>query len=91
MATRLTVHVRLLGFYQMMLGKMYEDVTLEEGSNLDDLWNHFRNSYVQLRDSDMKSIAGMSVNGIYVPRDKWSNFIIGDDSDIDLISQMAGG
>ena len=87
----MNVRVRLLGFYQMMLGRMYENIELEEKSNLEDLWNHFQSSYVQLQSEDMKRIAGMSVNGTYVPRKNWRSFILYEGDKVDLLSQMAGG
>ena len=87
----MNVRVRLLGFYQMMLGRMYENIELEEKSNLEDLWNHFQSSYVQLQSEDMKRIAGMSVNGTYVRRKKWKSFTLQQGDKVDLLSQMAGG
>ena len=85
------VQVRLLGFYQMILGKMYEEVTLQEGATLETLWTHFQEKHPQLRREDMKWIAGMSVNGTYIHREQWETRYLSDDDKVDLISQMAGG
>lgn len=85
------IHVRLLGFYQMMLGRMYQDVNLAGGANLEELWNYFQRSYAQLHEKEMKNIAGMAVNGVYVPRTEWKRHTLSDEDRVDLISQMAGG
>ena len=87
----MNVRVRLFGFYQMALGKMYDTIELEEEANLEDLWNHFRDAYVQLKSEDMKRIAGMAVNGRYVNRRLWSTYILREGDRVDLLSQMAGG
>ena len=87
----MNVHVRLLGFYQMMLGRMYEDIQLRKGASLDELWNYFQSSYVQLQSEDMKRIAGMSVNKTYIPRKNWRSFVLQEGDKVDLLSQMAGG
>lgn len=85
------ISVRLLGFYQMMLGRMYEDIRLDPGANLEDLWNYFQDRYVQLQSEDMKRIAGMSVNRIYVRRKNWISATLKEGDKVDLFSQMAGG
>lgn len=85
------IRVRLLGFYQMMLGKMYEEVELLPGANLEDLWIHFKSTYRQLQDEDMKAIAGMSVNGRYIKRDRWTGYSVKAGDRVDLLSQMGGG
>ena len=91
MKEQITIQVRLLGFYQMMLGRMYEDVRLEAGANLENLWAYFRDNYPQMQPADMKRIAGMSVNGTYIQRKKWSTVTLSEDDKVDLLSQMAGG
>jgi thiamine biosynthesis protein ThiS len=75
----------------MMLGRMYQDVKLKSGANLEDLWNYFQRSYAQLHEKDMKNIAGMAVNGTYVPRKRWKRHTLREEDRVDLISQMAGG
>jgi thiamine biosynthesis protein ThiS len=85
------VQVRLFGYYQLTLGKMYETIELNEEANLNDLWNHFRNRYVQLKSEDMKRIAGMAVNGMYVKKKSWKTHTLRDGDRVDLLSHMAGG
>ncbi|MBI9104520.1 MAG: MoaD/ThiS family protein [Spirochaetales bacterium] len=87
----MTIKIQLFGYYQMMLGRMYLEITLTEPSSLEDLWQHMVSSHRQLKSPDMKAIAGMAVNGRYIKREDWSRFQLTDMDKIDLASQMAGG
>lgn len=74
-----------------MLGRMYEDVHLPEEANLESLWDYFSSNYPQMHPADIKRIAGMSVNGTYIQRRKWKTYVLSEDDNVDLVSQMAGG
>jgi molybdopterin converting factor small subunit len=87
----MTINLRLLGYYQLITGTLYLKPELPEDSTLEDLWSFLVKRYRQLESDDMKSIAGMTVNGTYVNRKDWADYIPKDNDSIDLISQMAGG
>ena len=75
----------------MMVGRMYEEVTLEDGSTPETLWKYFQARYPQLASDEMRRIGGMSVNGAYLQQTEWGNVVLRDDDEVDVLSQMAGG
>lgn len=75
----------------MMLGKMYENVELTAPANLEDLWNYFVANYKQMQGEDLRAIAGMSVNGVYVGVENWQDYQLKDKDEVNLLSQMGGG
>jgi len=83
--------MRLLGFFQMMLGTMYTTVRIEEPATLEDLWDHLVASYPQLQEEDMSRIAGMAVNGCFAGRNTWKTVDLSPEDRVDLLSQMGGG
>ncbi|QRN86452.1 MoaD/ThiS family protein [Clostridia bacterium] len=85
------IKLRLLGFFQMMLGTMYLDMELPEGSTAHDLWQNLVNRYVQLQKEDMSRIAGMSLNGEYKYVQDWPGVLLHDGDEVDLLTQMGGG
>lgn len=87
----MTINLRLLGYYQLITGTLYLKPELPDGSTLEELWELLVSRYRQLESKDMKSIAAMTVNGVYVHRDDWCDYNPNDNDDIYLISQMAGG
>jgi len=87
----MVIHLRLLGFFQMMLGRMYDTVQLEEPATLEDLWNHLVSAHPQLQEEDMSRIAGMAVNGCFAGRSTWKTVPLSPEDRVDLLSQMGGG
>lgn len=87
----MTIKLRLLGYYQLIIGTMIMDMILPENSSLEDLWQSLVSRCRQLESEDMKSIAGMTVNGVYINRKDWSTTVLVPNSAVDLVSQMAGG
>ena len=87
----MVVNVRLLGFFQMMLGRMYLEVSLDSDSTLEDLWNHFVATYPQFEEDDLRRIAGASLNGVYAPSEQWDTAKLSDGDQVDLLTQMGGG
>lgn len=85
------IKLRLLGFFQMMLGTMYLDMELPKGSTAYDLWQNLVSQYVQLQKEDMSRIAGMTLNGEYKYVQDWPNVLLNDGDKVDLLTQMGGG
>ena len=85
------IKLRLLGFFQMMLGTMYLDLDLPKGSTAQDLWQSLVNKYVQLQKEDMSRIAGMSLNGEYKSVQDWPDVVLHEGDEVDLLTQMGGG
>ena len=75
----------------MMIGTMYLSIDLPEGGSAQDLWSNIVAKYVQMQKEDMSKIAGMAVNGEYVYYEEWSNFLLHDGDEVDLLTQMGGG
>lgn len=87
----MTIKLRLLGFFQMMIGTMHLEIELPAGSTAQDLWVALVHRYVQLQKEDMSKIAGMSLNGGYVHLQDWPSVQLCDGDEVDLLTQMGGG
>ncbi len=85
------IRVRLLGFFQMMLGTVYLECRLEEGATAQDLWRHLEGRFEQLRDPEMRSVAGIRVNGTHYPARQWESVPLHSGSEVDLLTRMGGG
>lgn len=85
------IRIRLLGFFQMMLGTMYLECQLEEGATAQDLWQHLADRYGQLRDPEMRSVAGIRVDGTHYPARQWESVRLHPGSEVDLLTRMGGG
>jgi len=85
------IKLRLLGFFQMMLGTMYLDIELPEKSTAQDLWQILVRRYSQLQKEDMSKIAGMTVHGKYVQVENWPFVLLRNGDQVDLFTQMGGG
>ena len=85
------INLRLLGFFQMMLGTMYLKVELLPESTAYNLWQELVGRYVQLQKEDMSKIAGMSLNGEYKYVQDWPDVLLHDGDEVDLLTQMGGG
>ncbi len=87
----MVVNVRLLGFFQMMLGRMYLEVSLDSNATMEDLWHFFEAAYPQFAKDDLRRIAGASVNAVYAPSEEWATTALSDGDQVDLLTQMGGG
>ena len=87
----MVIKVRLLGFFQMMLGTMYLDMEIPAGESIRYLWESIVDKYVQLQKEDMSRIAGISVNGEYIHQKNWNSFLLKKGDMVDLLTQMGGG
>jgi thiamine biosynthesis protein ThiS len=87
----MTINLRLLGYYQLIIGTMYMEVDLPVQSSLEDLWDYLVSGYRQMQSKDMKMIAGITVNKEFISRGDWHSKILIHGDRVDLVSQMAGG
>jgi sulfur carrier protein ThiS len=89
----ITVHLHILGYFQMILGSMDQEVTLPAGSSAADLWDHLTAAYRQLQNrlDALQSAAGITVNHLYIPQERWGQTLLSDGDRVVLVSQMGGG